>query len=68
MNKQLNSMPINTHFWGLYNDQMAIFIKNECGYEVCGGWEGTFEEELITFVSIIENPLPDVKLYYGNYD
>jgi glutamine synthetase type III len=54
-----------THFWGIISDKMAVFFKDsENDIYICGGWEMTIVEERIEFVSIIENPMPNIETYY----
>lgn len=63
----LADMPIGTHFWGLDNGRLAVFMKYDADtYYICGGWECPVREDEITLVQII--PIPeghkDTDLYY----
>jgi hypothetical protein len=61
----IEDLPAGTHFWGLCDNRLAVFIKDRDGdLYVCGGWECTIYAGEIEFVSIIENPKPEIPLYY----
>lgn len=63
--EQFKKLKPGTHFWGKFDGKMAVFFKDSdnCIY-ICGGWEGSFHSDKIEFVSIIENPMPDMETYY----
>lgn len=58
---------IGTHFWALINNEIAVMLKLNDGYFICGPWECSINENNFEVLAIISKP-PDFtyhKTYYS---
>lgn len=49
-------IPIGEYFFAKYKGNLGVFIKKTNGIFICENWEGSFEENELDFIEIIEKP------------
>ena len=55
-NQPITEVAVGEHFWGIMQGKLAVFLRTEEGYYVCGEWECSIDRGEFEIIELIWRP------------